>query len=168
MLRYMHFFCLYTLSLKPDTIAATRTGHVHQKTVESRAPSNKEPCTLRPQRLRQPLVLRGARGGAALLDLQLDSGASPPGHRSLHAGRVGLHAGRVGLQGGASGIACRCERGCRVEQRLLTDRSARAASVARCSRRAVRAAAPPARSTTAESVTLGQAAGRRHSSGIHG
>ena len=49
------------------------------------------PCTLRPQRLRQPLVLRGARGGAALLDLQLDSGASPPGHRSLHAGRVGLH-----------------------------------------------------------------------------
>ena len=88
LLRYMHFFCLYTLSLKPDTIAATRTGHVHQKTVESRAPSNKEPCTLRPQRLRQPLVLRGARGGAALLDLQLDGGASPPGHRSLHAGRV--------------------------------------------------------------------------------
>ena len=105
-------FCFFIYTFKPDTFAAPCPSE------DCREPcvSNKEPCTLRPQRLRQPLVLRGARGGAALLDLQLDGGASPPGHRSLHTGRVGLHAGRVRLQGGASGVACRGERGCREEQ----------------------------------------------------
>ena len=53
---------------------------------QNSAPSNVEPCTLWPQHLRQPFVLRGARGGTALLDLQLDGGASPPGHARLLLG----------------------------------------------------------------------------------
>ena len=81
---------------------------------QSPAPSNTQPRTLRPQHLCQPLVLRGARGGAALLDLQLDGGTSPPGHTRLHTGREKMQAG-------ASGGAGRCEWGCRWEQRLLTD-----------------------------------------------
>ena len=104
---------------------------------QSPAPSNTQPRTLRPQHLCQPLVLRGARGGAALLDLQLDGGTSPPGHTRLHTGREKMQAGASGgtgrcergcrpvrgggVQAGASGGAGRCEWGCRWEQRLLTD-----------------------------------------------
>ena len=71
----------------------------------SPAPSNTQPRTLRPQHLCQPLVLRGARGGAALLDLQLDGGTSSPGHTRLHTGREKMQAGRAGMQAGASGVA---------------------------------------------------------------
>ena len=113
---------------------------------QSPAPSNTQPRTLRPQHLRQPLVLRGARGGAALLDLQLDGGTSPPGHTRLHTGREKMQAG-------ASAGAGRCEWGCRWEQRLLTDQLARSASAARCSRQAARAAAPPERSMAEASAT---------------